>query len=62
MIVQNATFSKSLNPRNIDKSVSDIRIRFPFDSSFLDIRNRLQTHYPAGYPSGKPDNDHLCTA
>jgi len=36
MIVQNSTFSKSLNPRNIDKSVSDIRIRiwFPFDSSF----------------------------
>ena len=35
MIVQCATFSKSLNPRNIDKSVSDIRIRirFPFESS-----------------------------
>ena len=31
-----ATFSKSLNPRNIEKSVSDIRIRirFPFESSF----------------------------
>jgi len=29
-----ATFSKSLNPRNIDKSVSDIRIRFPFVSGF----------------------------
>jgi len=27
-------FQKSLNPRNIDKSVSDIRIRFPFESSF----------------------------
>jgi len=29
-------FSKSLNPQNIDKSVSDIRIRirFPFESSF----------------------------
>jgi len=25
---------QSLNPRNIDKSVSDIRIRFPFESSF----------------------------
>jgi len=25
--MQRATFSKSLNPRNIDKSVSDIRIR-----------------------------------
>jgi len=34
MIVQCATFSKSLNPRNIDKTVSDIRIRFPFESSF----------------------------
>jgi len=36
MIVQCANFSKSLNPRNIDKSVSDIRIRvrFPFESSF----------------------------
>ena len=36
MIVQCATFSKSLNPRNIDKSVSDIRISipFPFVSSF----------------------------
>jgi len=27
-------FSKSLNPKDIDKSVSDIRIRFPFESSF----------------------------
>jgi len=29
-------FSKSLNPKNIDESVSDmrIRIRFPFESSF----------------------------
>jgi len=36
MIVQCATFSKSLNPRNIDKRVLDdrIRIRFPFESSF----------------------------
>jgi len=36
MIVQCATFCKSLNPRNIDKSVSDIRIltRFPFEISF----------------------------
>ena len=38
MIVQCecAFFSKSLNPRNIDKSVSDIRIRirFPFESSY----------------------------
>jgi len=36
MIVQCTTFSKSLNPRNIGESVSDIRvrIRFPFESSF----------------------------
>ena len=36
MIVQSATFSKSLNPRNIYKSISDIRIliRFPFERSF----------------------------
>jgi len=35
-IVHCATFSKSLNPRNISKSVPDIRIRirFPFESSF----------------------------
>jgi len=34
--MQYATFSKNLNPRNIEKSVSDIRIRtrFPFDSRF----------------------------
>jgi len=36
MTVQCTTISKSLNPRNIDKSASDIRvrIRFPFESSF----------------------------
>jgi len=36
MIVQCATFSKSLNLRNVDKSVSVIRIRiqFPFENSF----------------------------
>jgi len=34
MIVQCATFTKSLNPRNIEKSVSDILIR---------IRSRLKT-------------------
>jgi len=34
MSIQRATCSKSLNPRTIDKSVSDIRIRFPFESSF----------------------------
>jgi len=34
MIAQCATFSTSLNPQNIDNSVSDVRIRFPFESSF----------------------------
>jgi len=34
MIVQGANFPKSLNPRNIDKSFSDIRVRFMFESSF----------------------------
>jgi len=36
MIVQCATFSKSLNPRNIDKNVSDNRIRnrFLLEGSF----------------------------
>jgi len=32
MAVQCATFSKSLNPRNINQSVSDIRIRIRFQS------------------------------
>jgi len=34
--MQYVTFSKNLNPRNIDKSVSDIRIRIriPFESRF----------------------------
>jgi len=26
----------------------------------LDIR--LQIQYPAGYPTGKPDSDHLCSS
>jgi len=26
----------------------------------LDIRIRLQTHYPGGYPTSKPDSDYLC--
>ena len=32
----------------------------PVWKKFLDIRIRLQTHLPAGYPTGKPDSDHLC--
>jgi len=60
MIVQCATFFKSLNLQDIVKSVSDIRFRnrFLFESSFWIsvFRIRLQTHYPAGYPNGKPDS------
>ena len=37
-----------------------IRILFPQKKHVLDIRIRLKTYYPAGYPSGKPDSDHLC--
>ena len=32
----------------------------PVRRQFLDIRIRLQPHYPAGYPTGKPGSDHLC--
>ena len=59
MTVQCIAFSKSLNPRNVNESVSDIRIRTSL-KTVLDIRILLQTHYPAGYPTGKPDSDHLC--
>ena len=31
----------------------------PVSKQILDIRIRSQTHYPAGYPTGKPDSDHL---
>jgi len=58
MIVQCATFSKSLNSRNINKRVSD-QYPVPVSKQILDIRIRLQTHYPARYPTGKPDSDHL---
>jgi len=40
------------------------RFGYPYpvtvSKQFLDIRIRLQTHYPAGYPTGKTDSDHLC--
>ena len=36
-------------------SVSGSRLK-----AVLDIRIRLQTHYPAGYPTAKLDSDHLC--
>jgi len=49
MVVQCATFSESLNPRNIDKSVSDIWIcaRFPFECSFWIIAFGWKLTIPA---------------
>jgi len=37
------------------------RFRYPVPvrKQFLDIRIRLQTHYPAGFPTGKLDSDHV---
>jgi len=32
----------------------------PVWKQFLNVRIRLQTHYPAVYPTGTPDSDHLC--
>ena len=32
----------------------------PVWNQFLDILIRLETHCPAGYPTGKPSSDHLC--
>jgi len=57
MIVQCATFSKSLNPRNIDKIVSDIRIRirFPFKSSFwISVSGSKLTILPDIQSAGLP--------
>jgi len=62
MIVQCATFSKRLNPRYVDKSVSDIliRIRFPFEINFwISVCGCKLPVLPAGYPTGKPDSDYL---
>ena len=62
MFAHCATFSKSLNPRNIEKIVLDILVCIRFDpvwKQFLDICIRLRTHYPAGYQTGKPDSVHL---
>jgi len=54
IIVQCATFFRSLNPRNIDKSISDIRIRirFLFESSFW-------TSVSGCKLTILPDSDHL---
>jgi len=56
MIVQCAAFSKSLNPRNIDKTVSDIqiRIRFPFESSFwISVSGCKLTILPDIHPANR---------
>ena len=56
IIVQCATFSKSLNPRNTDKSVSDIRIRnrFPFESSFwISVSGCKRTILPDIQPTNR---------
>jgi len=47
MIMQCATFSKSLNPRNIDKKHFGYPDLVPIWKPFVDMRIRLQTHYPA---------------
>ena len=64
MIVQCATFSKSLNPRKIDKSVSDIwiHIRFPFESSFwIFVSGCKLTILPDIQTANRiTDSDHLC--
>jgi len=54
MIVQRATFSKSLNPKNIEKSLSDIliHIRFPVESSFW-ISGYKLTILPAIQPENR---------
>jgi len=61
--VECATLPNSLNPRNSENSVSDIliRIQFPFESSFwISVSDRNLTILPdGGYPTGKPDSDHL---
>jgi len=54
MIVQRATFSKSLNLRNIDKNVSDIR--FPFESGFWISVSGCKLTILADI---QPDSDHL---
>jgi len=44
----------SIKAFRISGSLSVSRLK-----AVLDIRIRLQTHYPSGYPTGKLDSDHL---
>jgi len=45
----------------ISRKIFQISLSYPVHvwKQFLDICMRLQTHYPAGYPTGKRDSDHL---
>jgi len=56
MNVQCATFSKTLNPRNIDKSLSDIRIRirFPFESIFWISGSGCKLSFPPDIQPASP--------
>ena len=65
-IVQYATFSKSLNLRNIGKSVADIRIRFQFESSFwISVSSCKLTILPDIQPANRimiiSGDDQWCT-
>ena len=54
MIVQCATFPKRLNPSNIDNSISDIHIRFPFESSlWISLSGCKLTILPDVQPSNR---------
>jgi len=61
MIVQCATFSKlSEFSRYREKRFGyHYPYLVPVLNQFLDSRIRLQTHYPARYPTGKLVSDHL---
>jgi len=64
MIAQCATFYKKIWILEWREK----RFGYPFPypvpiwKQFLDIPIRLQTHYPAVYPTGKQNSDHLCPA
>jgi len=61
MIVQCATFFQESE----SSKCREKRFGYPYPypvhvwKQFLDIHIRLQTHYLAGYPTGKPDSDNL---
>jgi len=47
-------FFQKAYPRNIDKKRFGYPYPVPVWKQFFDILIRLQTHYPAGYPTAKP--------